>query len=208
MPPGALRLLLVDDHKVFGESLAVALDAATCIGHIKLTSTVIGALRAAASRPFDVALIDLHLPDGDGVTVLQRLRARQPGMKAVVLSADTRPDVVRRARAAGAAAFLGKDSSLSTIIGVLRSVVAGTDVTCALSTASPVDVRLTPREQEVVCELGRGLDANEIADRLGISLHTARDHIRALLRKLDARTQLEAVVAAERLGFITVGTGS
>jgi DNA-binding CsgD family transcriptional regulator len=69
------------------------------------------------------------------------------------------------------------------------------------------DVRLTGRELEVLGGLARGRDAGRIAAELGISLHTTRDHIRALLAKLGVHSQLEAVVAAERLGLITVGSG-
>ncbi|MGD9526727.1 response regulator [Pseudonocardia sp.] len=201
MPPAARpSVVLVDDHRVFADALALALATQPDLrcGGIAHTVAQAGELLGAAA---DVALVDLDLPDGSGLALVEQYA---PHVPMIVLTAHVRVDLARRAAAAGAAGFLGKDASLSEILDAVRAALTGVPV----PSREPVaPVHLTARELDVLSRLARGRDASRIAADLGISLHTTRDHIRAVLAKLGAHSQLDAVVRADRLGIVAVGTG-
>lgn len=200
MPPDARSsVVLVDDHRVFADALAVALDTQPDLrcGGVAHSLAEAGALLADG----DVALVDLHLPDGSGLALVAQFAPRLP---VIVLTAHLRIDLVRRAAAAGAAGFLGKDAPLAEILDAVRAALAGGPVP---SREPAESVHLTSRELEVLSLLAVGRDATRIAAELRISVHTTRDHIRSLLAKLGAHSQLDAVVRADRLGIVAVGTG-
>jgi two-component system response regulator DesR len=201
------RVLLLDDHRVFTESLAVVLDGEDMMRCVAVAHTVADGLRAADEVDFDAALVDLRIPGG-GLSAIPELLVRRPHAAIVVLTAHVRADLARRAFAAGAVGFLGKDSSLFDITAAIRATVAGGRVAPHDLDHDPAArLRVTPREHEVLLALSHGLDANRIASTFDISLHTARDHIRSVMTKLGVRTQLDAVVTADRLGLLTVSGG-
>ena len=153
-----------------------------------------------------MVVLDVRLPGG-GLSLLPAVHAA--GARALVLTAHPRPGPARLARAAGAAGFLGKEAPLTEILAAVRAVGAGRDLgaggtvpAAAGPAADPGLPHLTPRELEVLGGLARGRDVARIASGLDLSPHTVRDHVRAVLGKLDARSQLEAVVVAERLGLV------
>ncbi|GAA3236981.1 response regulator transcription factor [Pseudonocardia petroleophila] len=198
-----LAVFLVDDHRVFTELLAMGLDAQPDLRCAGTAHSVAEAVEQARTLAFDVAVVDLQMPDGGGLTAIPRLRELRPAARIVVLTAHPRPELVRLARRAGAAAVLAKDAPLAEILDAVR---APADGPAAPPEPTPA-ARLTPRELQVLVELGRGRDATRIAAALGISVHTTRDHIRAVLAKLGVHTQLDAVVTADRLGIVLVGGG-
>ena len=195
-----MKVLLVDDHRVFAESLALAIEhqpGLTCAG---IATTARDALARARAVPHDVAVVDLDLPDGSGLDLVGPLRAYG---KVVILTAHPRADLADRALADGASGFLAKDAGLGEIVATVRSATPDKPIVTPLRRC---DVSLTEREYDVLRELGRGRDATRLAAALGISVWTARDHIKAVMAKLDARTQLDAVVTASRLGLIRLGS--
>ncbi|BBG02457.1 hypothetical protein Pdca_36660 [Pseudonocardia autotrophica] len=150
----------------------------------------------AAGCAVDVVLLDVRLPGG-GLSLLPAVH--DAGARALVLTAHPRPAPAREALAAGAAGFLGKDTPLTGIVAAVRAVAAGGTAHGVPAVPTP---HLTPREADVLSGLAHGRDATRIAAGLGLSLHTVRDHVRAVLGKLGARSQLEAVVEAERVGLV------
>ncbi|MCO1654579.1 response regulator [Pseudonocardia humida] len=202
--PDPAAVLLVDDHRVFADALAIGVAAQpdlTCAAVAYTAAAARAALAGAAiDAAIDVALVDLDLPDDSGMRLVEEFAARRP---VIVLTAHPRLDLARRAAAAGAAGFLAKDAPLPEILAAVRAALAGSAVR---SWETDTDVHLTARELEVLSGLGRGRDATRIAADLGISVHTTRDHIRALLAKLGVHSQLDAVVTADRLRLIAVGT--
>ncbi|MBL7260218.1 response regulator transcription factor [Paractinoplanes lichenicola] len=199
-----LPVLLVDDHRVLVDSLALSLELQPDLCCAAVAYTARDGLAKAAAIPYAVAVVDLQLPDAGGLDVVARLRAMRPDAPIVVLTAHPKADLADRALAAGAAAFLGKDLPLTEILTVIRSADPARPQVVAGLRQPPVG--LTHRELDVLRELGQGHDATRAAATLGISLHTARGHIKAVLAKLGVQTQLDAVVSAERLGLITVGS--
>ncbi|WP_433064032.1 response regulator [Dactylosporangium sp. CS-033363] len=187
-------VLLVDDHRVFADALAFALDAQPGLRCAAVAGSVRGALDAAAAHPFDVAIVDLNLPDGGGLTVVAHLRAAHPAAQVIVLTGHDQPGLAERARRAGADVFLPKDDALRSVLDAIRG--GGTDP------APDGPPRLSPREREVLTLLAGGLDANRIAGELELSLHTVRDYLKAIRAKLGVHSQLDAVLAADRLGLV------
>jgi DNA-binding NarL/FixJ family response regulator len=206
-PAQPLSLLLIDDHRVFTDLLALTLDLQPDMACVAVAHTAREGLEKAAVVDFTVAIVDLQLPDAGGLETIDRLRALRPAARIIVLTAHPRADLARRALAAGAVAFLAKDAALAEILAAVRTASPERPVLAAELRGAPADaVRLTAREHDVLRSLGRGLDASRIAAALGISLHTTRDHIKAVMTKLGVHSQLDAVVSAERLGLITIGS--
>ena len=191
---GDVRVLVVDDHGVFSELLRFALDAQPGIRCIGRARTSRAALELAASVDFDTAVVDVQLPDGDGLELARALRTARPAVHIVALTGFPTRDVSRRARDAGIP-LLAKDGSLDALLAEVRD---------ASPTGSPLVV--TAREREVLELLAEGLDATAISRALSISPHTTRGHVKSLLAKTGARSQLEAVAAARRAGILDAAT--
>ena len=194
---------MVDDHRVFTDALRLSLERQEDVSGVTVAHSAGEALARARRTAFDAAIVDLDLPDAPGIDVVSALREIQPGVRVIVLTAYGRPDLAERATAAGAAAFLTKEGTLDRVLTALRT--SGPE-------RRPVDAGdagrsdLTHREQDVLRLLGQGQDPSRIATELGISLHTVRGHVKAVMAKLGARSQLGAVVAAHRRGLISVGS--
>lgn len=202
----SVPLLLLDDHRVFTDVLRMTLDRQPDLHCVAVAHSAHEGLARASTVEFDVAIVDLDLPDSRGVDVIAALCALRPSARIVVLTAHARPDLAERALAAGAVAFLGKGATLDRILDAVRTAT-GDDPFVETEQPRLADgVDLTLREHDVLRQLGIGHDANRIADELGISVHTTRGHIKAVMAKLGARSQLGAVVTAGRLGLITVGS--
>lgn len=210
-----ISVLVVDDHMTFSDLLAMALEREpdlTCAG--TANSVAEGLAMVEELRP-DLVLMDVRLGDGDGVAATAHLTLLYPELRVVVLTAHTDPALLQRAADAGACALLPKNGSLPDMLEALRSsrrggLVVHPTLLKALVTSnhSKNDYvpPLTRRERDVLGLLADGLDARAMAKSLGISVNTCRGYVKSLLLKLDAHTQLEAVVTATNLGLVSVGS--
>ena len=207
-----LRLLVVDDHKTFADMLSLALSAEPdlqCVGTANSAAQAV--VMAAELRP-DVVVMDIQMPGQDGLTATRRLREVVPELVIVVVTAHQDPQWVLRATQAGASGFVPKNGSLPEMLDVLRRARTGGMLVAASafgSTAGHVTpaapesyLQLTQRERDVLHCLSRGMAPKAIARVLGISLHTCRGYVKALLSKLGVSSQLDAVVTAQRRGII------
>ncbi len=210
------RVLVVDDHLAFAECLALAIDARPDLEcSVTAVSISDGLLAAERSGP-DVVLLDVMLPDGDGVDAIGHFREAAPGTRILILTGHTDLDVLTRAAAAGASGFLQKESDIESIVRAIRAardgtiLVEQTTLTSILGRvrSGPVTPtggdrpHLTAREMDVLALMGEGLDPHAIAKLLEISLNTCRGYQKSIMAKLDAHSQLEAVVVATRRGII------
>jgi DNA-binding NarL/FixJ family response regulator len=205
------HVLVVDDHRTFAELLVQALSGEpdlACVGHAQHAAE---ARRLVERLRPDIVLTDVRLgPTGeDGVALTRALTAAHPDLVVVVLSAFVDGGLVRRAASAGASGVVPKDGALCEMLDVLRQARPGGLVLPPRLTSSllrsdpaPAAAPLTPREQAVLELLAEGLDPTRISRRLQISVNTCRGYIKSLLLKLDAHTQLEAVLSAHRQGLI------
>ncbi|WP_060576915.1 MULTISPECIES: response regulator transcription factor [unclassified Pseudonocardia] len=199
-----LAVLLADDHRVFTDALRISLDRTPGIRCTAVGHSVAEATALIDSSGCDVAVVDLELPDGSGLSVVEHLARRHRPGRCIVLTAHLRPDLARRAIAAGAVGFLGKDGTLPRIVEAVR--YASPDNVLVDVDTSPAQADLTMREHQVLGLLGQGLDPATIAADLRISLHTTRDHIKSIKAKLGVHSLLAAVIAAGRQGLISVGS--
>ena len=215
-PSPVIRVLVVDDHRTFAELLARALDAEPDLECVGRAHTAEEAVRAVREHRPDLVLMDLQLPDRDGIATTEDLVDEFPHLKVLILTAHAGPTEMARAGAAGAVGFLAKDGSLTDVLDALRSaqlgslilppsVVAGFSIREGADERPPGDQGITPRELQVLRLLGLGHDPISIAKELGISVHACRGHVKNIMAKLDVQSQLEAVFVASRSGLISYG---
>ena len=211
-----IRVLVVDDHRTFAELLARALDAEPDLECVGRAHTSGDAVRAVREYSPDLVLMDLQLPDRDGISTTEDLVDEFPELKVLILTAHAGPTEMARAGAAGAVGFLAKDGSLTDVLDALRSaqlgslilppsVVAGFGTREGADARPPGDQGITPRELQVLRLLGLGHDPISIAKELGISVHACRGYVKNIMAKLDVQSQLEAVFVATRSGLISYG---
>jgi len=206
-----LRVVVIDDHSTFSELLSRALDSepdVVCVGTAASAET--GEALVHATRP-DAVVMDVQLGRGDGLELTARLSAVYPELRIIVLTAHTDTTLVQRAAGAGACALMPKDGLLDEVLTALRGAPRGGLSVHPQMLRSLVTVpaqreqvaALTDREVDVLRLLNQGRSAREIAAALFISEHTVRGHIKKVLMKLDAHSQLEAVAIAHRRGLLT-----
>ena len=216
-----IRVVLVDDQPLVREGLRALLDRAediTVVG--EAADAAAGVALVRRERP-DVVLMDIRMPGGDGIEATRRIVA-DPGLRhvhVVVLTTFDTDEHLFDAVRAGAAGFLLKDTSPDDLRDAVR-VVAGGDALlspavtrrvmhAAASRPAPRSAdrlaALTPREREVLAEVGTGRSNAEIAERLVISAATARTHVGRLLAKLGARDRAQLVVIAYETGLVSTG---
>ncbi len=212
-----IRVLVVDDHQMFAETLHAFLDRAPRMRVVGLAGTAQDALRIAAIHRPDVALVDFQLPDLSGVEVTRRLKALDAEVQVVIITAFTDPEVIAKAVEAGACGFVPKTQSVERVVHVIRSAAAGelvlpegdfrrlvTRLAGARQRRSGGEPtrRLSEREVSVLQSIASGNSVDEVAQSLYISPLTVRSHLRNIVVKLGARSRLDAVTMALREGLI------
>ncbi|WP_406270876.1 response regulator transcription factor [Actinacidiphila glaucinigra] len=209
-----IRVFLVDDHEVVRRGLHDLLDAEPDIEVAGEAGTVDHALaRAPALRP-DVAILDVRLPDGDGIGVCRELRSRMPGLACLMLTSFDDDDALLDAIMAGAAGYVLKQIKGSDLVSAVRTVASGQSMLDPATTArlmnslreqeqppEPQDealAGLTPREREILELIGEGLTNRQIGQRLFLSEKTVKNHISRMLGKLGVERRIQAAVLATR----------
>lgn len=196
----ALRVGVLDDHRAFADALCMAMNATDDIECVGIAGSMNGCLELATSTEPDVLVVDYQLLDGDGLRCAEQLEAAGVRSALVMLTAHASTDLAERARAAGIAAFVPKDSPLADVLDTIRS--AGSAGPIAEQDTTGGTVGLSRRQREVLELLGAGFGPAEIAEQLFVSIHTARGHVKDILKLMGASTQLEAVTTALRRGYL------
>jgi DNA-binding NarL/FixJ family response regulator len=212
-PPGPplRKIVVADASRLLAEALALVL---TGRGYqVPATAaTRAGLLRAVAACHPDACVLDLQLLDGRALDAVAQIRAREPGIRVIVLARAMDPGTVAAATAAGVSGYLGKDRGLDVLDRALRTVAAGerfiepTLGPQAQHRAGGADndepLRwLTQREREVLRRLTEGDDTTEIAKVLRMTPSTARTHVQNVLDKLGVHSRLEAVALVHQNGI-------
>jgi DNA-binding NarL/FixJ family response regulator len=219
-PPGPaprdtpIAVLIVEDHPIVAEGLRALLDGYPDLT-VMATATSVSDIAAGACP--DVAVIDFHLPDGTGADAADRIRACCRATAIVFLSADDSDERLLAAIEAGASSYLLKSASGEQIVESIRAAAAGQTLIPAGTIATALAQRrrvarersrqaqvlssLTPREREILTLMIDGIDNRAVAELLHISYATVRTHVRSILGKLNARSQLDAVAKATQLGL-------
>lgn len=209
------RIWILEDHEVFAKQMRRLIrgeDDMECDFHFNNPDDLFDKLRFSTERP-DLLLLDLGLPRRDGLQVLTELRQILPELKVLILSSFDDRERVYRAICNGASGYLLKTSDPDEILAGIRDVIQGaaalsstiaTMILQGFSRHGPVTQieALTSREEDVLRLLVKGFIKKEIADQLTISQHTVDMHLRSVYRKLQVRSQTEAVSLALRQGIV------
>ncbi|MET0569461.1 MAG: response regulator transcription factor [Hyphomicrobiaceae bacterium] len=208
-----MKVLLIDDHALIREALrsvftdvmpqAEVLDAVGATQALEI---------AQAHSDLELVVLDLSLPDGDGLDVLKSLRSRLPDAGVVVLSASSEPSVVAKALRLGAQGFIPKSASYVVMLAALQLVLAGgiyvppeilavlkdalpSDVVAANTAAEFEGIALTERQRDVLALLVQGKSNKLICRELQLAEPTVKNHITAILKALKVSSRMEAIVA-------------
>jgi DNA-binding NarL/FixJ family response regulator len=210
--PGKIKLLIADDHPM-ARSGVKAMLAGTEIMIVAEVAAGQAAVKYALEHEVDVVLLDVRMPDGDGLTALGRIKLDKPDLPIVMFSAFDHTAYVARAVALGASGFLLKGGTRDELVNAIRKAAARETVftrdvlrrvTGALATprmTADIDVPLTQREAEVLRKIVNGLTNEDIAKTLNISYETVKEHVQNILRKIGLTDRTQAAVWAVRQGL-------
>jgi DNA-binding NarL/FixJ family response regulator len=217
------RVLLVDDQELMRMAFRMVMDTQPDITIVGEASNGREAVAAAASLRPDVVLMDVRMPDMDGVQATQLIVGADSNARVIILTTFDLDEYVYAALRAGASGFLLKDTQPADLLAAIRAVASGDAVVAPsvtrrlLSTyahrlpapGQPDHAQqerlalLTAREREVLLEVARSLSNAEIADRLVLSEATVKSHVGRILAKLELRDRVQIVVFAYETGLIT-----
>ncbi|MFI1973214.1 DNA-binding response regulator [Streptomyces cinnamoneus] len=208
-----IRVFLLDDHEVVRRGIRDLLDGEDDITVVGEAGGIEHALaRGPALRP-DVAVLDVRLPDGDGISVCRELRSRLPGLACLMLTSFDDDDALLDAIMAGAAGYVLKQIKGSDLVAAIRTVASGQSMLDPATTArlmsslrgedetGPQDARLaglSPRERDILALVGAGLTNRQIGKELFLSEKTVKNHISRLLAKLGVERRIQAAVIASQ----------
>ncbi len=216
--PAVVRVLIVDDHLMFAESLGRLLEDEQPIHIVGAAATGAEALELCRELDPDVVLVDFQLPDMSGVEVATQVKQRSPKTMVVMLTASTDDRVLLAAIDAGCSGFLTKDRTAAEVAEAVRAAAAGEALISPAQLARllpklsrthrAVGADLTDRERELLQHLAGGKTNKAIAADLHLSVNTVRNYVQSVLTKLNAHSKLEAVSTAVREGIIDYPTSS
>ena len=201
------RLMLADDHRMLRESMArsMADEGFDVVGQ---ASDGAEAVELALDLTPDVVLMDVSMPEFDGVEATRRIVEALPDTRIVMLTMHADQDVITAALRAGAVGYLVKSCSFEEVAATVREAAADTDVSPAVAAEmlveahSDEEMAISPREIEVLQLIADGCSTPEVAERLYISQKTVKNHLASIYAKLDARDRTQAVLQAVRMGIV------
>jgi two-component system response regulator NreC len=213
-----IRILLADDHTVVREGLRAALDREAKYEVVGEVEDGRQAVELAASLVPDVVVMDIAMPNLNGIEATRQIVAKQPAVSVIILSMHSDETYVMRALKAGARAYLLKDSAFIDLVHAIESISRGKsffspkisrvlaeDYVRALKQKDSVDSYelLTAREREILQLLAEGRSNKEVANELNISLYTVETHRSRILQKLNLHSAAELVLYSVRKGIIS-----
>ena len=204
-PDSPLRVVLIDDENLIRSALATMLGLEEDIDVVAQASSAAEGIRTASEHTPDVAVVDLQLPDGDGLEICAAIAERSPATRCMILTSHARPGYLKRALEQGILGFLPKTTSAPQLAEAVRAVAAGRraiDPELAAETISSGDSPLTPRESDVLEYAADGASIDQIARRAHLAEGTVRNHLSNAQAKLQASNRHEAVAIARRHGWI------
>ena len=208
-----IQILVADDHEMVHSGVKTLL-AGTEIKVIAEATTGQIAAKLALEKEVDLVLLDVRMPDGDGLTALGRIKLDKPKLPVLLFSAFDNPASVARAIALGASGFLLKDCTREELLKAIRTVAAGENIwskeklrSASRSLRTPglagsLEASLSEREGEVLRQMAHGLTNKQIADTMKISYETVKEHVQNIFRKIGVKHRTQAAVWAVRNGSI------
>ncbi|NJC95450.1 MAG: DNA-binding response regulator [Anaerolineales bacterium] len=210
-----IKLLIADDHLIIRQGLRLILETETDFELVGEASDGNEALSLCKKLKPDVVLMDLRMPNMDGLTAIEKLRAEQPDVAVVILTTFNEDELMFRGLQAGARGYLLKDTDRSTLFDTIRAAVRGETLlkpeilarilskANAPKSTSNEPVNLTERELEVLEAVARGERSKEIAVQLGISERTVKAHLASIYNKLGVDSRAAAIAVAAQRGLLS-----
>ena len=208
---GVTRVFLLDDHEIVRRGLRELLEAEDDLRIVGEAGTAADALaRIPPTRP-DVAVLDVRLPDGNGVEVCREVRSRHPEIRCLMLTSFTDDEALFQAIMAGAAGYLLKQVRGTDLVTAIRNVAAGQSLLDPALTAQVLErlrrgneederlAHLTPQERNILEHIAEGLTNRQIAERVHLAEKTVKNYVSNLLAKLGMERRTQAAVYAARL---------
>ncbi len=221
VPPDPIRVLVVDDQELVRSGFCVILEAADGITVVGEAADGAQAVAAVAASTPDVVLMDVRMPEMDGLQATRLITSAGAGPKVVMLTTFDLDDYVYEALRAGACGFLLKDAPRHDLIAAVRAAAAGNALLApsvtrrlietfarrpaALAPSPSALASLTPRERDILLQVARGRSNAEIAVALFVSEATVKTHIGHVLAKLGLRDRVQAVIMAYEAGVVVPG---
>jgi DNA-binding NarL/FixJ family response regulator len=216
-----VRVVLVDDDNLMRAGLKAVLRSDPSVEVIGEAGDGRAGIALVAELEPDIVLMDVRMPDLDGIAATRELQARDPGAKVVILTTFEEDEYIFGALKAGASGFLLKRTAPEELLAAIHAVAAGDSLlspsvtrtvieqmarqpTPEVAAAEELD-ELTPREREVLLAIARGLSNAEIADALVIEESTVKTHVKRILMKLNVRDRVHAVIFAYETGLTRPG---
>jgi DNA-binding NarL/FixJ family response regulator len=215
-----ISVLLVDDQDLVREGLRMIIDADPELNVVGEAGTGAEAITRTREVDPDVVLMDIRMPDLDGIEATRQLVAAQARARILVLTTFDLDEYVYRAMTAGATGFLLKDASREQLTSAIRTAASGEAMLApavtrrlieAFCTRPPMDVRppalrqLSQRERDVLLLVARGMSNAEIAQELFLGEATVKSHLARVFTKLELRDRVQAVVFAYETGLVLLG---
>jgi NarL family two-component system response regulator YdfI len=208
----SIRVLIADDHLIVREGLRLILETGEGFELVGEAADGAEAVRLARELSPDVVLMDLRMPNMDGLTAIERLRAEQPQVAIVILTTYNEDDLMLRGLRAGARGYLLKDTDRDTLLNTIRAAARGETLlkpeimarllsqTEPSRSSSALD--LTDREREVLAAVARGERSKEIAAQMGITERTVKAHLASIYNKLGVDSRAAAIAVASQRGLL------
>lgn len=201
-----ISILVADDHKIVRMGLKSLFAAAKDLSVVGEADNGVATVRQALRLQPDVIVMDLMMPQKDGVAATAEIHAKLPETRIVVLTSYSTSDTIAAALASGASGAIMKSADDETLLTAVRAVAEGRtfispEVRGILAVDPPAPT-LSPRQQEVLVLLAKGFNNTEIASQLGISRTVVKEHVENLLVKLEAANRTEAAAIALRKGLV------
>jgi two-component system response regulator DevR len=210
-PPDPVRVFLLDDHEVVRRGLRDLLEAAGGLEVVGEAGTADEALRRIPPTRPDVAIVDVRLPDGNGVDVCREIRSAHPEVQCLILTSFSDDEALFQAIMAGAAGYLLKQIRGTDLVDAVRRVAEGQSLLDPAVTARVLDrlrtppadderlARLTDQERRILDLIAEGLTNRQIAQRIHLAEKTVKNYVSNLLAKLGMERRTQAAVYAARL---------
>ena len=212
-----IKILIADDHLIIRQGLRLILETEGDFELVGEASDGAEALSLCKTLQPDVVLMDLRMPNMDGLTAIETLKEKQPQIAVVILTTFNEDELMFRGLQAGARGYLLKDTDRSTLFDTIRAAARGETLlkpeimsrvlarTAPLgATAKPDEhVNLTDRELEVLQSVARGERSKEIAVQLGISERTVKAHLASIYGKLGVDSRAAAIAVAAQMGLLS-----
>lgn len=208
------RVVICDDHEIVREALRAQLDAQEDLEVVGEAGDSKGVLPLVLTHRPDLLVLDIELPDSDGVVVISRLLGEVPDLRIMVFSAHEQSELIALVAESGACGFVGKSESTSGIVPAAKAILAGgrwfpegfSEEGGPGASEDKDELRrlrsLTLREREILDLFASGMRARGVAEKIGIRPATVYTHVRNAIHKLDVDSRTQAVTIATRYSFL------